>query len=284
MRTAWPPKQGRSGRATGKTRPILPLSLRRPVLAQEWHPVKNGQLTLDAVAANSTQQVWWQCHRNPQHVWRASVKSRYSKRTGCRRCTLAMRTHHDESFQNRTLSRISPELAATWHPTKNGTLTPDDVTFSSRQRVWWQCPTNPHHVWDTTVNNRQRSHCPYCAGRFHRAIDARHRWRDPISVTHPQLIHEWHPTKNGRVRPNLLTAGSKRLVWWQCARKAAHTWQTPVHCRTLARGTCPLCRAERRAIRKLEREKHPQPRKTRFLRLRPRPPANPLLPWETSHP
>jgi len=66
------------------------------------------------------------------------------------------------------------ELAATWHPTKKGTLTPEDVTYSSRQRVWWQCPSNPHHVWDTTVNNRQGSNCPFCAGRFHRAIGSRH--------------------------------------------------------------------------------------------------------------
>jgi hypothetical protein len=111
------PERGR-GTAT-KT----PLSARRPDLAREWHPTKNGRLTLDQCAANSPQSVWWQCHQNPHHVWRASVKSRYSKRTGCRRCTLARRAYQDESFHARTLSRKSPELAATWHPTKNGTLT-----------------------------------------------------------------------------------------------------------------------------------------------------------------
>ncbi|MDE3052166.1 MAG: zinc-ribbon domain-containing protein, partial [Nitrospirota bacterium] len=220
----------------------------------------------------------------PHHVWRASLKSRYSKRTGCRRCTLAMRAWNNESFQARTLSRKSPELAATWHPTKNGTLTPKDVTFNSRQRVWWQCPSNPHHVWDTTVNNRQRSNCPFCAGRFHRAIGSRHRWQDPISLTHPHLVPEWHPTRNGRISPNQVTAGSKRLIWWQCALNPDHAWQTPVHRRTLTRSTCPLCRNERRRVLELTREKNPQPRKSRFLRPRPRPPANPLLPWETSHP
>lgn len=273
---SWHPGRGR-GTAT-KT----PLSVRRPDLARDWHPTKNGLLTLDQCAANSTQSVWWQCHQNPQHVWRASVKSRYSKRTGCRRCSLATRAWNNESFQARTLSRKSPELAATWHPTKNGTLTPDDVTYNSRQRVWWQCPSNPEHVWDTTVNNRQRSNCPFCIGRFHRATDARHRWQDPISVTHPQLLAEWHPTKNGRLRPQHLTAGSKRLVWWQCGRKPAHVWQTPLHCRTLTRGTCPLCRAERRAISELKRLTDEQPRKRRFLRVGPRRPINnPVLPFET---
>src|SRR5262249_12029548 len=242
-----PAPQRRSTRAM-KAGATPSLSLRRPDLAREWHPTKNGLLTLDQCAANRLQPVWWQCHQHSQHVWRASVKSRSSKRTGCRRCTLARRARNHESFQARTLIRKSPELAATWHPTKNGRLTPEDVTLHSRQRVWWQCPSNPHHVWDTTVNNRQRSNCPYCAGRFHRGMDARHRWQDPISVTHPQLMGEWHPTKNGRTRPHHLTAGSKRLVWWQCAVNPDHAWRTPVHCRTLTRQSCPLCRAERRAI------------------------------------
>jgi len=191
-----PAPQRRSTRPT-KAGPTLSLSLRRPDLARDWHPTKNGLLTLDQCAANNTHPVWWQCHQNPHHVWRASVKSRYSKRTGCRRCTLAVRAWNNESFHTRTLSRKSPELAATWHPTKNGTLTPNSVTFNSRQRVWWQCPSNPTHVWDTTVNNRQRSNCPFCAGRFHRAIDARHRWQDPISVAHRELMrHASHVIKS----------------------------------------------------------------------------------------
>ncbi|MDE3051112.1 MAG: zinc-ribbon domain-containing protein, partial [Nitrospirota bacterium] len=52
--------QRRSARTT-TVGPKLPLSFRRPDLAREWHPTKNGHLTLDACATNSTQPVWWQC-------------------------------------------------------------------------------------------------------------------------------------------------------------------------------------------------------------------------------
>jgi len=282
MHTPLRPQPRGPARATTTARPTPPLSVRRPDLARDWHPTKNGRLTLDHCAANSPRPVWWQCSHNPQHSWRASVKSRYSKRTGCRRCTLAMRARHDESFQARTLSRKSPELAATWHPTKNGTLTPDDVTYHSRQRVWWQCPSNPHHVWDTTVNNRQRSHCTYCAGRFDRSTDTRHRWPDPIAVTHPQLVREWHPTKNGATRPTRVTAGSTQRVWWQCAVNPRHEWRTPVHYRTLTHSACPLCRAAQRALRQLKREQTPRLRTSRFLRLPSRPTTNPLRPWDSS--
>lgn len=43
-----------------------------------------------------------------------------------------------------------------------------------------------------------------------------HPWRfapkSPLSVTHPELAAQWHPTKNAE-----LTPGSGKKVWWQCA-------------------------------------------------------------------
>ena len=42
-----------------------------------------------------------------------------------------------------TLSQSHPELAAQWHPTKNGSITPDAVFGGSHKRIWWQCPDGP---------------------------------------------------------------------------------------------------------------------------------------------
>jgi hypothetical protein len=33
-----------------------------------------------------------------------------------------------------------PQLVALWHPTKNGTLQPDEVRFASKALVWWKYP------------------------------------------------------------------------------------------------------------------------------------------------
>ena len=41
--------------------------------------------------------------------------------------------------------------------------------------------------------------------------------KDPLSVTHPHLAAEWHPTKNGELRAENVTAGSSKKVWWQCS-------------------------------------------------------------------
>ncbi|WP_242970634.1 zinc-ribbon domain-containing protein [Butyricicoccus pullicaecorum] len=38
-----------------------------------------------------------------------------------------------------------PEIAAQWHPTKNGTCTAYDVTSGSRRKIWWICDKG--HAW-----------------------------------------------------------------------------------------------------------------------------------------
>lgn len=34
------------------------------------------------------------------------------------------------------LATVNPKLAAEWHPTKNGDLSPDQVTAGSGKKVW----------------------------------------------------------------------------------------------------------------------------------------------------
>ncbi|TRZ80398.1 hypothetical protein D4R86_04300 [bacterium] len=62
------------------------------------------------------------------------------------------------------LATLNPELAKEWHPTKNGTLTPYDITEHSGKKVWWKCKKN--HSFFTSISNRSAGRgCPYCSGR-----------------------------------------------------------------------------------------------------------------------
>ena len=57
------------------------------------------------------------------------------------------------------------QIAAEWHPTLNGELTPEMVMAGSSRYIWWQCPQG--HVWRARVDTRagvQHSGCPVCAG------------------------------------------------------------------------------------------------------------------------
>ena len=52
-------------------------------------------------------------------------------------------------------------IAKEWHPTKNGDLSPRDVTHGSRRIVWWQCWRK--HEWQAPVYSRTSGrNCPIC--------------------------------------------------------------------------------------------------------------------------
>ena len=61
------------------------LATLKPDLAQQWHPVLNGELTPEAVTLGSNKKVWWQCGEG--HVWQAFIYARTKKNgTGCPVC------------------------------------------------------------------------------------------------------------------------------------------------------------------------------------------------------
>ena len=56
-----------------------------PVLAEQWHPTKNGKLTPFDVAPSASRRVWWKCPKGDDHEWRATVNHRATG-TGCPKC------------------------------------------------------------------------------------------------------------------------------------------------------------------------------------------------------
>ena len=62
------------------------------------------------------------------------------------------------------LVTLNPELSKQWHPTKNGDLTPYDVTTNSHKKIWWNCIKSDDHIWLSTIANRNYGReCPYCS-------------------------------------------------------------------------------------------------------------------------
>ena len=48
--------------------------------------------------------------------------------------------------------------------------------------------------------------------------------KDSVAELYPELIKDWHPTKNGHLTPNDCKAGSVYKVWWKCY-KCGYEWQ-----------------------------------------------------------
>ncbi|MED3832373.1 zinc-ribbon domain-containing protein [Peribacillus frigoritolerans] len=139
-----------SGRkATSKTC----LRALNPVLAEEWHPIKNGEVTPEQVTAASHKKVWWRCDKG--HEWEATVDKRHLMGRGCPYCS------GNKITSENCLSKINRELAAQWHPTRNGELKSSDVKPNSGKKVWWLCGKG--HEWEAMIQNRNRGRgCPYC--------------------------------------------------------------------------------------------------------------------------
>jgi hypothetical protein len=61
-----------------------------------------------------------------------------------------------------------------------------------------------------------------------------------LAETHPEVVKQWHPKKNGDLSPNDITSGSNKKVWWKCDEGADHEWYAQIISRGNGRG-CPMC-------------------------------------------
>ncbi|UII56246.1 hypothetical protein LS684_01795 [Cytobacillus spongiae] len=53
------------------------------------------------------------------------------------------------------------------------------------------------------------------------------------------LLQEWHPDKNGDLKPHMVLKGSKKKVWWRCAK--GHEWEAVIGDRASKKTRCPYC-------------------------------------------
>lgn len=200
-----------------------------PTIAKEWHPTKNGKLMARNFTASSSERVWWSCSKDALHEWQAVINDRTGKLSGCPFCA-----SRKASAKN-NLKVLFPKVASQWHPTLNGKLKPTQVTSMSNRRVWWKCSASSDHVWESAISNRTNSNtkCPYCMGSKPSSTNS-------LKTLFPRIAAEWHPTRNGKLKPADFTYGSNHKAWFRCSNNARHIWQAAIKSRTRGRG-CPHC-------------------------------------------
>lgn len=205
----------------------------RPDISAQWHPTKNGTLTPQGVAIKSGKEVWWLCEKC-NNEWKAQVYSRVEGR-GCPYCS---NQKVKKGFNDLALKR--PDIAIQWHPTKNGTLTPEDVTQCSGKRVWWYC-NDCGHEWESTIANRTNGNgCPVCRKEKLSKICSRPKNGQSLAEKRPDIVIQWHPTNNGEITPFNVTYGSGKKVWWLC-NECGNEWESTVSNRTTLGRGCPSC-------------------------------------------
>jgi hypothetical protein len=60
-----------------------------------------------------------------------------------------------------------------------------------------------------------------------------------ITITHPEIAQEWHPTLNGEDKPEYHTYGENKKYWWIC--KQEHEYYSDINHRMIYNIGCPYC-------------------------------------------
>ena len=199
-------------------------------LVKQFHPTKNGDLRPKDFTFGSGKKIWWKCPKGDDHEWLTSISHRVGQKTGCPFCIGKKVSKTNNLLVNH------PEVAREWHPVKNRDLKPDNVTLKSNKRVWWKCPKGDDHEWLTSISHRvgKKTGCPFCIGQ-------KVSKTNNFLYEYPKIAKEWHPTKNGDLKPENFNKGSSKKIWWKCPKGDDHEWEVTINNRTLKKRNCPFC-------------------------------------------
>ena len=120
------------------------------------------------------------------------------------------------SFIERNKQKID-SLSNEWNTKKNGgSLIKCLYENGLKFRGWWLLPyddpnTGKHFdfEWQSTLKDRINGRgCPYTSNKK--------VWPgyNDLETLYPEIAKEWHPTKNGDLKPSQIIANSGQVVWW----------------------------------------------------------------------
>ena len=122
-----------------------------------------------------------------------------------------------ESFKDWCLNNERNDLLEEWDTAKNSNISIDKISAGSAKSVWWikhydDPRTGKHFVfeWKTPINVRTygNSKCPYLINyKIYTGFN-------DLATIYPELVAEWHQTKNGDLKPDMVSYKSSKNVWW----------------------------------------------------------------------
>lgn len=128
------------------------------------------------------------------------------------------------------LTNYCPKIAEEWHPTKNGKLTANDVTYGTKKMVWWKCSRG--HEWEARIDQRVKSQrCMEC-----------HMEDNNLAKLYPELLEDWDYEKNEDIPPEKILCGSGKIYWWKC--KNGHSYKKALSDKIYT-PNCQMCPQER---------------------------------------
>lgn len=205
------------------------LATRRPDIAAEFHPTLNGDKTPESITWRGGHRLWWKCPKGDDHVFVATLTDRVNRGVGCPFCA------GKRASTASNMATEAPELLSRWHPTKNGSLRPEDLRPKTKRKVWWICDKGRDHEWQAVPRRNESGEwqgCPFCRGL---AVSETNR----LDVLRPDLAEQWSERNKKSASEYVLF--SKHAAWWKCPQGPDHKWQTTIANRSSNSSGCPFC-------------------------------------------
>ena len=279
------------------------LQTKRPKIASEWHPTKNGDLKPSDVTCGSDKKVWWQCSKG--HEWESKVSNRTrktntSKGSNCPICQKSLNSslpekiifYYIKKVFNKTVSSYTPDFlnskeldvyipdlklgieydGQNYHnkdvfkkdEEKNNLCLENNITLirvresscppmnnfdnieilNQEPRNYSQLEENINNIFDY-IEKKYKIHIEKPIINIDSDISEilelieKERFENSLEFKFPELVKEWHPTKNGNLKPNQVSFGVDTKVWWICDK--GHEYEAAIAKRTGDKTNCPYC-------------------------------------------
>ena len=182
--------------------PETSLAITHPEIACDWNYSKNGKYTPNQFRRGSNFHAWWKCSKCGNEIYRAIHDYR-----GCPKCKTLSRIKNVDLLIN------NKGLMTEWDYELNKDIDPTILSKGSNKKVWWIC-SFCKNKWQTQIYKRavNGAGCPKC--RHHKRL--KFCKNDNLLITHPEIAKDWHPNKNGKLKPEMFTKESKYKIWWKC--------------------------------------------------------------------
>ena len=208
-----------------------------------WDHERNSEESLATATERARRVVAWRCPVCGLH-FEAPVYT-MSEKPRCPGC--AARVHYLWDIQwdlaKHTPVATVPELMMRWVDDRDPRL----VMLASGELCRFRCENG--HLPLVTPSSFLSGGCPICRGQASRSANTKKRQAAMARNSHiegltlpPELVEQWHPTKNGLLQPSDVPPTSRRMVWWRDPN-CGHEWQdSPAERDKRPRFRCPVCR------------------------------------------
>ena len=137
------------------------------------------------------------------------------------------------------IAKTHPHLLKKWNFINNVDITPYNTVIGSEKEVWWICDkgheykARPSYLKSNDKNiGSKRGWCPYCN-------NIKVCNETCLATIDPELVMEWHPTKNNDITPKEIFPNTNKSFWWKC--KKGHEWKASPNSRYGKNTGCPTC-------------------------------------------